>query len=168
MARGVAPRALPSLDDCSYGLRPAPDLIRDPTLTRSSRHRCLERHGIGRLPEIEGDAPKRKRFAASRPPRPSIRPGRKSPKAPGLTHHHIPEPYIYVGRADRITSVVLIGRARLRAPFRLCDRSRCSAPGTVTFRGSSISHGPASNSSSSGVVPSARATRLRHRVLETP
>jgi transposase InsO family protein len=46
------------LDDCLYGLQPS-----IPHLTRSSLHRCLERHGISRLPEIEGDKPKKKRFA---------------------------------------------------------------------------------------------------------
>ena len=34
-----------------------------PHLTRSSLHRCPERHGICRLPEMEGDKPKTKRFA---------------------------------------------------------------------------------------------------------
>jgi transposase InsO family protein len=47
------------LDDCLYGLQPT-----IPHLTRSSLHRCLERHGISRLPEMEGDKPKTKRFAA--------------------------------------------------------------------------------------------------------
>jgi len=46
------------LDDCLYGLQPA-----IPHLTRSSLHRCLERHGISRLPEVEGDKPTKKRFA---------------------------------------------------------------------------------------------------------
>ena len=41
-------------------LRPPAD---HPRLTRSSLHRCLERHGVSRLPEIDGDKPKRKRFA---------------------------------------------------------------------------------------------------------
>jgi hypothetical protein len=45
------------LDDCLYGLQPT-----IPHLTRSSLHRCLERHGISRLPEMEGDKPKKKRF----------------------------------------------------------------------------------------------------------
>ena len=36
------------LDDCLYGLQPT-----IPPLTRSSLHRCLERHGISRLPEME-------------------------------------------------------------------------------------------------------------------
>ncbi len=44
------------LDDCLYALQPS-----IPHLTRSSLHRCLQRHGISRLPEIEGDKPK-KRF----------------------------------------------------------------------------------------------------------
>jgi hypothetical protein len=30
-----------------------------PHLTRSSLHRCLQRHGISRLPQVEGDKPKR-------------------------------------------------------------------------------------------------------------
>ncbi len=45
------------LDDCLYALQPTV-----PHLTRSSLHRCLQRHGISRLPEIEGDKPKRSKF----------------------------------------------------------------------------------------------------------
>src|SRR4051795_9368692 len=48
------------LDDCLYALQPTL-----PHLTRSSLHRCLQRHGISRLPETEGDKPKRSRFKAS-------------------------------------------------------------------------------------------------------
>jgi hypothetical protein len=33
-----------------------------PTLTRSSLHRCLQRHGISRLPEVEGDKPAKAKF----------------------------------------------------------------------------------------------------------
>jgi hypothetical protein len=33
-----------------------------PQLTRSSLHRCLERHGIIRLPDVEGDKSNRKKF----------------------------------------------------------------------------------------------------------
>jgi transposase InsO family protein len=47
------------LDDCLYALQPA-----IPHLTRNSLHRCLQRHGISRLPEIEGDKPVKKRFAS--------------------------------------------------------------------------------------------------------
>ena len=47
------------LDDCLYALQPT-----IPQLTRSSLHRCLERHGISRLPEVEGDKPSRKKFAS--------------------------------------------------------------------------------------------------------
>jgi transposase InsO family protein len=46
------------LDDCLYALQAT-----IPELTRSSLHRCLQRHGISRLPEVEGDKPKRKKFA---------------------------------------------------------------------------------------------------------
>jgi len=45
------------LDDCLYALQPS-----IPHLTRSALHRCLQRHGISRLPDIEGDKPKRQRF----------------------------------------------------------------------------------------------------------
>ena len=45
------------LDDCLYSLQASL-----PHLTRSSLHRCLARHGISRLPEIEGDKPAKKRF----------------------------------------------------------------------------------------------------------
>ena len=47
------------LDDCLYALQPT-----IPRLTRSSLHRCLERHGISRLPQLEGDKPKKQRFAS--------------------------------------------------------------------------------------------------------
>src|SRR3954471_10337947 len=45
------------LDDCLYALQPT-----IPRLTRSSLHRCLQRHGISRLPETEGDKPLRSKF----------------------------------------------------------------------------------------------------------
>src|SRR3954451_11816321 len=45
------------LDDCLYALQST-----IPALTRSSLHRCLQRHGISRLPEIEGDKEPKKRF----------------------------------------------------------------------------------------------------------
>src|SRR5215210_9050921 len=45
------------LDDCLYALQATV-----PQLTRSALHRCLQRHGISRLPEVEGDKPTRKAF----------------------------------------------------------------------------------------------------------
>jgi transposase InsO family protein len=45
------------LDDCLYALQPT-----IPRLSRSSLHRCLQRHGIGRLPDVEGDRPQKKKF----------------------------------------------------------------------------------------------------------
>ncbi|MHC2483642.1 hypothetical protein ACVIKP_005497 [Rhizobium leguminosarum] len=45
------------LDDCLYALQPT-----IPHLTRSSLHRCLQRHGIGRLPDVDGDRPAKKKF----------------------------------------------------------------------------------------------------------
>ena len=46
-----------ALDDCLYALQPS-----IPHLTRSALHRCLQRHGISRLPDVKGDKPKRQRF----------------------------------------------------------------------------------------------------------
>ena len=45
------------LDDCLYALQAT-----IPHLTRSSLHRCLQRHGISRLPEVDGDKPGRRKF----------------------------------------------------------------------------------------------------------
>ncbi len=46
-----------ALDDCLYALQPT-----IPHLTRSSLHRCLQRHGISRLPDMTGDKPAKKKF----------------------------------------------------------------------------------------------------------
>jgi transposase-like protein len=51
-------RTLLALDDCLYALQAG-----IPLLTRPSLHRCLQRHGISRLPEVEGDKPAKKEFA---------------------------------------------------------------------------------------------------------
>nr|WP_156475478.1 hypothetical protein [Gluconobacter thailandicus] len=48
------------LDDCLCALQAS-----IPHLTRSALHRCFQRHEISRLPDIEGDKPKRQRFKRS-------------------------------------------------------------------------------------------------------
>jgi transposase InsO family protein len=45
------------LDDCLYALQAT-----IPHLTRSSLHRCLQRHGISRLPQVDGDKPSKRKF----------------------------------------------------------------------------------------------------------
>jgi transposase-like protein len=45
------------LDDCLYALQAT-----IPHLTRSSLHRCLQRHGISRLPNVDGDKPDKRKF----------------------------------------------------------------------------------------------------------
>ena len=45
------------LDDCLHALQPS-----IPGLTRSSLHRCLQRYGISRLPDLEGDKPAKRKF----------------------------------------------------------------------------------------------------------
>src|SRR5271170_6898519 len=47
------------LGDCLYALQPTL-----PHLTRSSLHRCLQRHGVSRLPQIEGEASAKRKFKA--------------------------------------------------------------------------------------------------------
>ncbi len=47
------------LDDCLYALQAT-----IPNLTRSSLHRCLQRHGIGRLPDVGGEKVTKKKFKA--------------------------------------------------------------------------------------------------------
>ena len=45
------------LDDCLYALQAS-----IPNLTRSSLHRCLQRHGISRLPQVEGEKTAKRKF----------------------------------------------------------------------------------------------------------
>jgi hypothetical protein len=47
------------LDDCLYALQPT-----TPHLTRSSLHRCLQRHGISQLPKVEGETSAKRKFNA--------------------------------------------------------------------------------------------------------
>ena len=47
------------LDDCLYALQPT-----IPSLSRSSLHRCLQRNGIARLPDVDGNKVPRKKFKA--------------------------------------------------------------------------------------------------------
>ena len=48
-----------SLDDCLYSLQ-----VNIPHLTRSALHRCYQRHGISRLPDVAGETPAKKKFKA--------------------------------------------------------------------------------------------------------
>jgi len=48
-----------ALDDCLFALQAT-----IPHLTRSSLHRCFQRHGVARLPNVEGDRPARRKFKA--------------------------------------------------------------------------------------------------------
>jgi hypothetical protein len=53
------PTLLP-LEDCRYALQATL-----PQLTRPAPHRCLQRHGISRLPDMAGEKPGKKKFKAS-------------------------------------------------------------------------------------------------------
>lgn len=56
-AHAAPPRRLPRTDAGPTVLQPS-----IPHLTRSSLHRCLQRHGVSRLPELKGEAQPKKRF----------------------------------------------------------------------------------------------------------
>src|SRR4028118_1106729 len=45
------------LDDCLYALQAT-----IPHLTQPSLHRCFQRHGISRLPQVDGDKPDKRKF----------------------------------------------------------------------------------------------------------
>ena len=47
------------LDDCLHALQAT-----IPHLTRSSLHRCLQRHGISQLPKIDGEVSAKRKFKA--------------------------------------------------------------------------------------------------------
>ena len=47
------------LDDCLYALQAT-----IPHLTRSSLHRCLQRHGISQLPKVDGEVSAKRKFKA--------------------------------------------------------------------------------------------------------
>ena len=65
------------LDDCLYALQPT-----IPHLTRSSLHRCLQPHGISRLPQVESEASPKSKFKAEASPHTSssAKPGLHSQK----------------------------------------------------------------------------------------
>jgi len=57
MAVAFRRHTLLPLDDCLHALQPT-----IPNLTRSCLQRCRQRHGISRLPEVDGDPPAKKTF----------------------------------------------------------------------------------------------------------
>ena len=67
------------LDDCLYALQPT-----IPGLTRSSLHRCLQRHGISRLPSVASRPPS----GSSRPIRSASSTSRRSPAQPHRRGSH--------------------------------------------------------------------------------
>src|SRR6202012_2842920 len=54
---GFRRHTLLPLDDCLYALQPT-----IPHLTRSSLPRCLQRHGVSRLPQLEGELTDKRKF----------------------------------------------------------------------------------------------------------
>lgn len=86
------------LNDCLYGLQPT-----IPHLTRSALHRCLQRHGISRLPQMEGDKPAKKRFASY---------------AIGYVHIDIAEVSTAEGKLRLFVAIDRWSQARLRPPRR--------------------------------------------------
>jgi hypothetical protein len=75
------------LDDCLYALQPTV-----PHLTRSSLHRCLQRHGTSRLPQVEGEASAKRKF-----------------KAYQIGYFHIP-PHLVVAPREQHPGKILVTR----------------------------------------------------------
>jgi transposase-like protein len=105
------------LDDCLYALQAT-----IPQLTRSSLHRCLERHGISRLPEVEGDRPRRKKFDTY---------------PIGFFHIDLAEVrtaegklylFVAIDRTSKFVVVELVERADIRTCPGCCGTNKCSAP----------------------------------------
>jgi hypothetical protein len=98
--------SLLSLDDCLYALQPT-----IPHLIRSSLHRCLKRHGISRLPQVEGEASPKRQF-----------------KAYPIGYFHIDIAKFGPLRASSISSSRSIGR-RSSPSSNYTRRSRAAPPG---------------------------------------
>lgn len=105
------------LDDCFYALQPS-----IPHLTRSVLHRCLQRHGISRLPDVEGDKPKRSKF-------------KRDPI--GFFHIDIAEVqtaegklYLFVGidRTSPFAVTQLVEKADKRQPGKSCNACSTHSP----------------------------------------
>jgi transposase len=98
------------LDDCLYALQAT-----IPHLTRSSLHRCLARHGIGRLPDVDGDKPPKKRFKSY---------------PIGFFHIDIAEVQTAQGKLhlfvaiDRTSKFAFVRAIRCRGPIRRLDFAR--------------------------------------------
>ncbi len=105
------------LDDCLYALQPT-----IPHLTRSALHRCLQRHGVSRLPDVEGDKPKRQRF-------------KRYPI--GFFHIDIAEMhtaegklflFVAIDRASKFAVVDLVERADRRTAWEFLERLIAAVP----------------------------------------
>ena len=105
------------LDDCLYALQPT-----IPHLTRSALHRCLQRHGVSRLPDVEGDKPKRRRF-------------KRYPI--GFFHIDIAEMhtaegklflFVAIDRASKFAVVDLVERADRRTAWEFLERLIAAVP----------------------------------------
>ncbi len=112
------------LDDCLYALQAT-----IPHLTRSSLHRCLLRHGISRLPEIDGDKPGKRKFKTyarllPHRHRRSADGGRQA--APLRRDRPLPGSSRWRSRRPRPAGYGAARRCGCRFPRRL--RSGCAAP----------------------------------------
>jgi hypothetical protein len=105
------------LDDCLYALQAT-----IPHLTRSSLHRCLQRHGISRLPETEGEKASKKKF-------------KQYPI--GFFHIDIAEVrteegklylFVAIDRTSKIAFAKLVDKANISRCQRIARRSRPGNP----------------------------------------
>ena len=106
------------LDDCLYALQAT-----IPHLTRSSLHRCLQRHGIARLPDIEGDRPAKKKFrptrsASSTSTSPRCRPPKASSTCSSPSTEPASSPSSSSSRRHRVTASAFLDALVAPCPTR--------------------------------------------------
>ncbi len=110
-----------ALDDCLYALRAT-----IPRLMRSSLHRCLQRHGISPLPDVEGgkllDSWTSGRIKATE----------HRVLGPGQTRHSIP--FFYEPRVDAVIAPLPLADAASFAPFSDGDHLWSAMTKFVEFR----------------------------------
>ncbi len=101
-----------------------------PHLTRSAVHRCLQRHGVSRLPDIEGDKPKRRRFKRHpigfSPVEPKM--ARSSPIAEAQTAEGTLHLFVAIDRTSTCAVTQRIGKADRRTAWEFLEHLLEAAP----------------------------------------
>ena len=101
-----------------------------PHLTRSAVHRCLQRHGVSRLPAVEGHKPKRRRFKRHLigffPVEPKI--GAEQPIAEAQTAEDKLHLFVAIDRTSTCAVTQRIGKADRRTAWEFLEHLLQAAP----------------------------------------